>query len=205
MTMDLPKDLGAQSQKRAQDQTTDEWALEHETGQEVRPAAWGVEPGSIRAVTVASVNKLARPQLEVKNPRHSTAIGSNVLLKYEIHKTTRQGRLNLVFRIVGTTDEAVAWFNVSTERKRVSKKPRPTKKGLKGYFYPEPRSNFRKFWEEVFGPPDIRWGAVYLRMGRLKSQTFTGELLHKIDSKGKPYIQVNNLRLVGGSDVSLVH
>lgn len=199
--MPLSDDPGMRSQERARDQTIAEWSLENEAGEPVRPATWDMPTGTTSAATVVPASEFVRRRQDAeklpKMPRQS----SPPLLRYEMYKTTKLGRLNLVFSMAGSADDVVAWFNITIKKQRAVGKALPIKTGVGGYFYPEPRSKFRKFWEQVFGPPKIRWGAVYRRMGRLKGIVFTGELVTKVDAKGEPYIQVNGLRLADSVDI----
>jgi hypothetical protein len=189
------------SQQRAYDQTVEEWLLEYETGVPVRPAAWDMPTVTTRAATVVPASEFVRRRQDAEKLPQRSRQSALPLLRYEMYKTTKLGRLNLVFNMAGSADDVVAWFNITIKKQRAVGKALPIKTGVGGYFYPEPRSKFRKFWEQVFGPPKIRWGAVYRRMGRLKGIVFTGELVTKVDAKGEPYIQVNGLRLADSVDI----
>jgi len=183
-------DSGMWSQERAQLQTVQEWLLEYETGEVVEPRAAQKMPahGDIKPGSTST-------GLYDFNIRSAKALGRvRPELKFDSHKTTSQGRLLLMFIEINSRREVVAWFNVSTQNQRKIAHKSKKKTGLKGYFYPAPRSKFRKFWEHVFGDHGYRWGGVYRSTSRLKKYTFTGDIVEALDGKGNPYYQVNSLR-----------
>lgn len=190
--MPLSDDPGMRSQERARDQTVAEWLLEYETGEPVTPSAWRLA-NTENCVISVSGQKESLANRRSKNG--VTLLSRQPTLRYEFFKTIKKGRVLLIFSVVGSADEAVAWFNVDIAKQRKNGNPKPVKNGVNGYFYPAPRSKFVKFWQQVFGSTSVRWGAVYRSMNRLKGKVFTGALVEKLDSKGEPYIQIKDLRL----------
>ena len=198
MIVDLPDNPGMLSQMRALAQTEDEWLREYETGKPVSPAAWCRDTASDEKAPDCLVNN----EPELIDDRPADAIvhlskDNRPCLRYETYRTTTMGRLAIVFVWSDNDDEVIAWFNVETRKQRGEMKSSATKTGVKGYFYPVPRSKFRKFWLRVFGRQPYRWGAAYRIMSHLDGIEFTGDIVRKSDANGDSYFQVNDLRLRG--------
>ena len=83
--------------KRAAQQTIDEWLQEYETGIPVLPGSLSKEGSTLHRI-----------------PR----------LRYESHRTTKEGRLVLAFTDIDTAEEVVAFFNIDIKKKVISKRRR---------------------------------------------------------------------------------
>ncbi len=180
---------------RAYDQTVEEWLQEYDTGVPVIPAAWSKE--SVPA------NTEERP-LGVQDVQvHQNACKVNGVLDtkaeplklfYDTFRTTKDSRLVIVLTDKKSELEFTVWFNISTLPQRENRKIRT---GHMGYFFPEKRSKFRKFWLKYVCPDEKRWGSVYRRLpSRLRKLTFTGSPLLVTDTKGVEYFKVYEISVL---------
>lgn len=174
-------------QKRIQNQTIDEWVSDYE----------GVEPAGPKTQTVAEA-PYKNWMHETPRTRINSQPINGLILRYDTHRTTKNGAVVLVFFVVATGEEAVLFFNADNRKQRGKEKGENYKSGHMGQFNPKPRSKFRKFWMSVVGEAPSRWSLAHKFLKpRLKDLFFTGSLVteYSISKAGrKPYLKIMGLR-----------
>lgn len=98
------------------------------------------------------------------------------ILRFDHHRTTKNGHLVLAFIDIATGDEVNCFFNVDVRGQRGLSKGRLFRPGMNGRFYPPERGKFRKWWMQVVGKEPLRWGAAYRRLhAQMTKYIFTAE------------------------------
>jgi hypothetical protein len=156
--------------ERVKNQTIEEWLKEYTTGIKVMPAALS------------------------KDFSHNPRVPS---MKYDSHRTTKEGSLVMAFIDVETGQELDAFFNVDIKRQRGPYKGKNYRIGQGGQFLPKPRSKFRKFWLTTVVIEPRRWASVHKEMrSKLKKHTFTGNISTSFRKDGSPFMKVNELKII---------
>ena len=156
--------------ERVKYQTNEEWIQEYETGIKVMPAA----------------------------PRNDSLPCPRVpLLKFDSHRTTKNGSLVIAFIDMETGQEVDAFFNVDIKRKRGTHKGKNYRCGEGGQFLPKSRSKFRKFWMTVVGQEPRRWASVHKEMrSKLREFTFTGKISTSYTKDNALFLKINDLKII---------
>lgn len=167
------------SAERARLQTVEEWLLEYETGKPVIPGTLSKE---------------------------SVFVQRTVMLHYDSHRTTKDGRLVMAFIDIHTGQEVDTFFNVNIKRSRGQHKGKSYRTGAGGQFNVTRGCNFVKFWMNVVGREPSRWCRVHKKMkSNLKGLIFTGELSIKYDKNGSSYTQVKTLKTMDTKQTQSMH
>lgn len=154
------------SDKRARVQSVDDWVSEYSTGIRVIPNSRDREPYS--------------------NPE--------VILRFDHHRTTKDGKLVLSFVNIQIPQEIVCFFNVDVRRQRGSNKGKSYRTGENGQFLAPKRGKFREFWMKVVGKPPCRWASVHKQLKtKLKNRLFTGRTEVRYRCDGSPFNMVSEV------------
>lgn len=142
-------------------------------------------------------------ELSIK-PQVVSVQSSRPILLFDSFRTTKKGRLVISLRSKDYRLYCDVFFNVSINHQR-GDTSKSHETGRRGQFFPLEGSDFRKFWMRVFGSPPNRWCRVHKEMHKLGGFEFTGELVDKKDSKGRPYIQCSDFRVIGTEESQKRH
>ena len=177
MIFDNSRSLG---RVQPQDQTNEEWLADYEkSGADQYRAAKGFESEPKSQPKKVVVNKV--------NNRPS----NELYFCYVDHRTTRQGSVAMDFESLDGEVTATAFFNVKIMSSRGIKYPT----GKRGQFIPNKGGKFRKLWEQAVGKDPYRWCRVHKSMrSHFRGIVFVGEIEEVIDSKGKGYYKLTNVK-----------